>query len=125
MLGELMDNVDARKWDALAPFLHPDFRCTYVHTGEVLDREAWVRLNAEYPGFDRLRVEEITGNEDSAACRAHVTGFDAEQELNHFECATFVTVQDGLIHTMTEVWTDVDQTAPADTRPERAVPVQG
>lgn len=115
-----MDHLDARRWEALGSYLHHDFRCRYVHTGEVLDRHQWVRVNANYPGFDRLTVQELTGDETTAACRAVVTGFDSEGGLNRFECATFITVEDGLILTMTEVWTDADQVAPEGARPTSA-----
>lgn len=116
LLSALMHAIDDHRWDELGGYLHPDFTCRYVHTGESLDRDSWVRLNAEYPGFDRLRVEELVGDGDAAACRSHVTGHD-ESGTDHFECATFVRLQDGLIHRMTEVWTDVGQTPPAGTRP--------
>lgn len=50
-------------------------------------------------------------------CRSHVTGH-GEQGLQHFECASFARMKDGLIAQLTEVWTDVDQQAPPGTRPE-------
>lgn len=111
-----MTAIDERRWDDLSGFLHKDFACRYVHTGETFDRASWIRLNAEYPGFDRLRVEEMVGDADRAACRSHVTGRGVDG-MDHFECATFVHVRDGFIERMTEVWTDVEQTAPAGTRP--------
>ncbi|GAA2905248.1 hypothetical protein GCM10017596_01440 [Microbacterium keratanolyticum] len=117
LLGGLMSAIDDRRWDDLAGYLHDDFSCRYVHTGESFDRASWIRLNAEYPGFEHLRVEEIVGDSDRAACRSHVTGRGREG-VDHFECATFVRVRDGLIHEMTEVWTDVSQTAPVGTRPD-------
>lgn len=114
-LEELLLIIDARRWDEMARFLHPDFSCHYVHTGETLDAEAWVRLNADYPGFDRLRIEDLVGAEDAAAARSHITGY-SDDELVHFECATFIRTREGLIREMTEVWTDVDQTPPEGTR---------
>ena len=111
-----MSAIDDHRWSDLAGFLHEDFSCRYVHTGETFDRASWIRLNAEYPGFEHLRVEEIVGDADHAACRSHVTG-RGNDGLDHFECATFIRVRDGLIGRMNEVWTDVAQTAPAGTRP--------
>ena len=116
-----MTAIDEHRWSDLAAYLHDDFACRYVHTGESFDRESWIRLNAEYPGFEHLIVEEIVGDADTAACRSHVTGRGSEG-LNHFECATFVSVRDGLIERMTEVWTDVSQTAPDGTRPDPQPP---
>jgi SnoaL-like protein len=115
-LTELMDAIDERRWTDLGRYLHPDFVCKYVHTGESFDRDQWIRLNAEYPGFDHLLVQEIVGERDLAACRSHVTGVD-ENGLIHFECATFVRLDGGLIREMTEVWTGVGQSAPESARP--------
>ncbi len=111
-----MLTLDQRKWDELSGFLSPEFTCEYVHTGERFGRDEWIRVNAEYPGFDRLILQQITGDDLSAACRSHVTG-RADAGLAHFECATFVTVKAGLIEQMTEVWTDVDQAVPGEARP--------
>lgn len=116
LLTRLAEVIDARQWDNIPPLLHPDFTCHYVHTGETFDRHGWVRLNAEYPDFDRFVLADRVGSGDRAASRAHVTGW-AGTELNHFEVATFITSRDGLITEMTEVWTDVAQTPPAGTRP--------
>lgn len=115
-LEELLLAIDARRWDALGQFLHPDFDCHYVHTGESFGAEAWIRLNADYPGFDRLIVEDLVGAGDAAAARSRVTSRH-EGEAVHFACATFVKMRDGLICEMTEVWTDVNQIAPQGTRP--------
>lgn len=112
-----MSSIDAHRWDDLDSYLHRDFVCRYVHTGETFDRDSWIRLNVEYPGFERLSVEEIVGDLDQGACRSHVTA-RAQGGIVHFGCATFIQVRDGLIHQMTEVWTDVSQTAPSGTRPE-------
>lgn len=115
-LQQLMLAIDERRWSDLGQFLHRDFVCRYVHTGESFDRDQWVRLNAEYPGFDRLHVREVVGDAQAAACRSHVTG-TAGGGLHHFACATFAQVEGGLIREMTEVWTDVKQSAPQGTRP--------
>lgn len=108
--------IDEHRWDDLPALLHDDFVCRYVHTGETFDRESWVRLNADYPGFDRMALEDLVASDERAAARCHVTG-QADGELVHFEVATFVAVRDGRISEMTEVWTDVAQTPPEGTRP--------
>lgn len=109
--------MDSHNWEQLPGLLHPDFNCRYVHTGESFGRDEWVRLNAEYPGFKRFVLEDCVAAGDRAAGRAHVTALNQDR-LQHFEVATFITVRDELILSMTEVWTDVDEVAPAGTRPE-------
>ena len=116
MMIRLAEVIDAHDWDVLPGLLHDDFVCRLVHTGETFDRDSWVRLNAEYPGFDHLELQECVGTADRAAARSHVTGHTTEK-LQHFEVASFMTLRQGLIAEMTEVWTEVEQEAPQGTRP--------
>lgn len=111
-----MEAIDQHRWNDLEHYLHEDFVCRLVHTGEVFDRQTWITFNADYPGFDRLRVEQSVGGSGEAACRSHVTGH-GQHGLEHFECASFARMRDGLIVELTEVWTDVAQSAPPGTRP--------
>lgn len=116
LMTRLCDLIDSQEWDALLVLLHDEFVCRYVHTGEMFDRDSWVRLNAEYPGFDRLVLEDLVGSDARAAARCHVTAH-VDGQLAHFEVATFIAVRDGLISEMTEVWTDVAQSPPEGARP--------
>lgn len=116
MMESLAGVLDGHRWEELAGLLHPDFSCRYVHTGETFDRAAWVLVNARYPGFQHFVLQECVADGDRAAGRAHVTGM-SQGRLQHFEVASFIAVRDGLIADMTEVWTDVDEVAPAGTRP--------
>ncbi|WP_170133151.1 nuclear transport factor 2 family protein [Arthrobacter livingstonensis] len=116
VMARLAATIDAHNWDELPSLLHEDFVCRYVHTGEVFDGPAWVRLNAGYPGFEHLVLEDCVGTDNRAAGRSLVTGRSGQQ-LQHFEVATFITLRNGLIAEMTEVWADVDEVAPAGTRP--------
>ena len=116
MLNRLANVIDGHRWEDLPGLLHQDFSCRYVHTGEHFDRDAWVRLNAEYPGSQNFVLEDCVGQAERAAGRVHVTA-ESEGQLHHFEVATFITVHDDLISDMTEVWTGVDEAAPVGTRP--------
>ena len=119
-LRELMTAIDEHRWDDLEQYLHPDFRCELVHTGESFSRADWIRFNADYPDFDRLRVEELVAGETRAACRSHVTSRGGTGML-HFACASFAQMADGLILQLTEVWTDLGQQPPHEDRAVRSV----
>ncbi len=110
-----MTAIDEHRWADLSPFLHEEFVCVLVHTGEAFGREDWIAFNAGYPGFDRLRVEELVAEEDAAVCRSHVTS-RTDGGVQHFACASFAHMREGLIVRLTEVWTDVDQLPPVGTR---------
>ncbi len=88
-----------------------------MHTGEVFDRDGWVRLNAEYPGFQHMVLEDLVVDGDRGVLRATVTGTSAEGGEVVFAVAGFAAVRDGLVAELTEVWADVDQQPPAGTRP--------
>lgn len=120
LLARLADVIDRHDWDALASLLHEDFTCRLVHTGEVFDREQWVRLNADYPGFERMHREDLVADGDRGVLRARVTGRDSDGEHLEFVVASFATVRDDLLAELVEVWADVDQQPPPDTRPTRS-----
>lgn len=117
LLTRLGEVLDKHEWDDLPSLLHPDLVVRYVHTGEVLDRDRFVRVNVEYPGFERFWWEDIVDAGDRAVGRGVVTGRNDGRE-ERFAVATFATVRDGQFVEITEVWTDVNTTAPADRRPD-------
>lgn len=117
LLTRLADVIDAHDWDALPALLHDDFTCRLVHTGEVFDRGEWVRLNADYPGFQRMHVEDLVTDGERGVLRARVIGTDGDGRDQVFAVASFATVRDDLVVELTEVWADVDQQPPAGTRP--------
>ncbi|ANS79752.1 hypothetical protein SGUI_2356 [Serinicoccus hydrothermalis] len=116
MVPRLVETIDGHRWEDLPDLLAPGFTSRLVHTDETFDRDAWVRLNADYPGFERMELEDLVADGGRAACRAHVTGV-VEGRTAHFEVAMFVTVAEGVIQEMTEVWADLDGVAPEGTRP--------
>lgn len=116
LLTRLVALIDAHDWDGLPGLLHADFTCRLVHTGEVFDKDTWVRFNADYPGFQRMLVEDLVADGDRGVVRATVIGEGAAGEELRFAVASFAAVRDGLIVELTEVWADVDQEPPAGTR---------
>lgn len=117
LLTRLVAVIDAHDWVGLPALLHRDFTCRLVHTGEVFDRDQWVRLNADYPGFQHMELEELVADGDRGVVRARVTGTSTGGDEQVFAVASFATVRDGLLVNLTEVWADVDQQAPPGTRP--------
>ena len=118
LLTRLGEVIDAHDWDGLRALLHDDFTCRLVHTGEVFDRDGWVRLNADYPGFQRMHAEDLVADGDRGVLRARVVGTGDDGADVEFAVASFATVRDDLIVELVEVWTDVGQDAPAGTRPD-------
>jgi hypothetical protein len=117
LMLRLADVIDGHQWDELPSLLDADFRCRYMHTGEEFDRDGWVRLNADYPGFQHFRLQDCLGSGDRAAGRAYVTGSNQGQP-EHFGVATFITARSGRIVDMAEVWTDITDAAPTNRRPQ-------
>jgi ketosteroid isomerase-like protein len=117
LLARLVEVVDAHDWDALPDLLHRDFTCRLVHTGEAFGKDAWVRFNADYPGFERMHLEDLVADGDRGVLRATVTGRGDAGDALRFAVASFATVRDGLLLELVEVWADVDQQPPARTRP--------
>ncbi|MCE1180378.1 MAG: ester cyclase [Micrococcales bacterium] len=115
MMRRLAETIDAHDWEGLGGLLHDDFVCRMVHTGETFDREGWVRFNADYPGFHDLQLEDCVGDGDRAAGRSHVRGY-VDGELKDFAVADFMTLCDGLVVELVEVWCDVDVAPPSGTR---------
>ena len=116
LLHQLAEVIDRHHWEELPTLLHQEFSCHLVHTGERFDRDTWVRLNAEYPGFQRFILEDSVACGYRAVGRAHVTGM-SDGQLQHFAVASFLTMRDDLIGEITEIWTDIGSAPPEGTRP--------
>ncbi|WP_157063520.1 nuclear transport factor 2 family protein [Luteipulveratus mongoliensis] len=112
-MRELAAVIDARDWARLQDLLTPDFRGRYVHTGETFDGEGFVALNRDYPGVWRFVLEDAVGDGDRAAGRSTVFNDDEEHHV-----ATFLTVRDGLVSELVEVWAETVDAPSADRRPE-------
>src|SRR5690349_10410528 len=103
LITRLAELIDAHDWEALPDVLHRAFTCRLVHTGEVFDRDEWVRFNADYPGFERMHVEDLVAAGDRGVLRARVTGKGGTGDELEFAVASFVAVRDGLIVELVEV----------------------
>lgn len=115
LLHRLAAVIDAHDWAGLPALLDEGFRCELVHTGEVFDKDSWVRFNADYPGFERFVVVDCVASGDRAVGRARITG-TVDGQPAEFAVATFLTARGGRITRLTEVWTDVGTPAPEGTR---------
>lgn len=110
-LRALTDAVAAQDWDGLAGLLAADFSCRYLHTGETLDGEAYVRLNREYPGSWSLVLQDALADGDRAAGWARVS-----DGVETYHVAMFLRVRDGAVQELVEVWAD-PAVPPTDRRP--------
>lgn len=107
VLSDLWELIDAQQWDRIRELLDPDVQISYVHTGEILDADTFIRLNREYPGSWRAELVDLVGDGDRAVSRARLS--DGHETL---WVASFATAKGGRITELTEVWTDGGQEPP-------------
>src|SRR6478752_7289171 len=107
LITRLAELVDAHDWEALPDVLHRDFTCRLVHTGEVFHRDGRVRFNADYPGFERMHVEDLVADVYRAVLRARVTGRGGTGQHLEFPVASFATLPSAPPVTLVDVWADV------------------
>jgi len=93
--------VDRRDWVGLEALLAEDCAVSFVHDGRVFTGTEWVAFNADYPGRWSFVAEDIVACDERAVVRARVFNDTAT-----FHVASFLTVRDGLIHQIDEVWAD-------------------
>ncbi|MGH3446348.1 MAG: nuclear transport factor 2 family protein [Nocardioidaceae bacterium] len=111
VLRGLWTRIDEQRWGDLDEVLDPTLRVEYVHTGEVFDRAAYIRLNREYPGSWRAHVAETVSSGERAVSRVRVSdGFET------YHVASFATVRDARIVNLVEVWSSSGETPPTDRR---------
>jgi hypothetical protein len=117
-LRALWDRIDQRDWAGLGRLLAPGLQTRYLHTGELIDgAEAFVRLNAEYPGRWRATVLDLVAAGDRAVSSARVEAEGGGE--THF-VTSFATVSGGLVTELTELWAEAGQEVPEDRRPAPA-----
>jgi hypothetical protein len=104
VLSSMWELIGAQQWDRISELLDPEVRISYVHTGEMLDADAFVRLNRQYPGSWRVELADLVGDGHRAVSRAQL--IDGQET---YWVASFATTKDGRI---TEVWTDGGQEPP-------------
>ena len=93
--------VDRRDWAALSALVDESCTVLFVHDNRRMNGAEWVALNADYPGRWSFVAEDIVATDTRAVVRARV--FDEEST---FHVASFLTVTDGRITDLTEVWAD-------------------
>jgi hypothetical protein len=107
VLDDLWQMIETQQWDKIQDLLDPAVQIRYVHTGEVMDAESYVRLNRDYPGRWHAAVHDMVGDGDRAVSCTRV--YDEEQA---FWAASFATTRNGRITELLEVWTDAGQQPP-------------
>jgi hypothetical protein len=116
ILRALWSRIDMQDWAGLGDLLGPGAKVRYLHTGEVFDRAAYVRLNAEYPGRWHAEVSDVVGGDGGRAVSSARVYNDAE---SHF-VASFATVRGGRITELTELWAE-PAPVPSHLRPSGSV----
>lgn len=114
-LQRLADTIDAHDWDGIGELLHPDFMCHLAATNEQFTAPQWIAFNANYPGFQSMRIVDLLGDGERGAAHGHVTG-TADGVAREFSVAQFARMRDGLIVELVEVWADHDEVPPPGTR---------
>jgi hypothetical protein len=117
-LRAFWDRIDERDWAGLGRLLAPGLQTRYLATDELIDgAEAFVRLNAEYPGRFRVTVLDLVAAGDRAVSCARLDAEDGSE--THF-VTSFATVRGGLVTGLTELWGEAGQEVPQDRRPAPA-----
>ncbi len=93
--------LDRRDWPALRALLADDCRVELVHDGRTFGADEWVAFNADYPGRWSFVAEDIVVADGRAVVRARVFNEEAM-----FHVASFLSITDGLLHEVVEVWAD-------------------
>ena len=117
-LRALWERIDQGDWAGLGHLLAPGLQTRYLQTGELIDgAEAFVRLNAEYPGRFHVTVLDLVAAGDRAVSCARLDAEDGSE--THF-VTSFATVRGGLVTGLTELWAEPGQEVPQDRRPAPA-----
>ena|SRR5512146_161107 len=117
-LRAFWDRIGQRDWAGLGRLLAPGLQTRYLATDELIDgAEAFVRLNAEYPGRWRVTVLDLVAAGDRAVTCARL---DAEDGSEAHYVTSFATVRGGLVTGLTELWGEAGQPVPEDRRPAPA-----
>jgi hypothetical protein len=93
--------IDRRDWDSLAALVDDSTTVHFVHDDKRMTGPEWVRFNADYPGRWSFVAEDVVATDVRAVVRARVFNDEAT-----FHVASFLTVTDGRISDLTEVWAD-------------------
>jgi ketosteroid isomerase-like protein len=116
--------MEVRDWDGVAELLAEDAVVEWPDTAErFVGREAYVRVNREYPegwSIRVLRVVADTDHSDQVVSEIEVP----QKDVGVFRAASFFTVRDGLIVSATEYWTTVGGEAPPVWRAGMSAPTQ-
>jgi len=109
VIRALWYHIDRREFGQAGALLAPQIRIVWPASCEILDRDQWVRANAEYGGDWAASVEHVVASGREAVCAARVWARD--DPSRRFHAVSFATVEGGRITALVEYWSDVDPDA--------------
>jgi hypothetical protein len=112
-LAAYAEALAARDWAGVRAALSDRAQVTLLHTGEVLDAEAFTSFNRDYPGDWTFRAVEVVDGGERAVLRS-VTEIDGQV----WHCAGFARADDdGRLDEITEIWSEAVTTPPDRSHP--------
>ncbi|MGI5347152.1 nuclear transport factor 2 family protein [Streptomyces sp. CA-250714] len=111
----LWDRIQARDWASVGELLANDVVVEWPVSGErIRGRHNYVRVNAEYPEGWSIKVLRILSSGDEVVSEVEVP----HDTMGIFRVASFWTVNNGLVTSGREYWTELG----ADPSPEWRAP---
>jgi predicted SnoaL-like aldol condensation-catalyzing enzyme len=91
---------EARDWETAAALLHDDFVGEWPVSNErFVGRDAFIRLNREYPGDWHITIDRVVAQGDCVVTQVHVDVGDARAYA-----LSFFDLKDGLIVKLVDWW---------------------
>jgi GNAT superfamily N-acetyltransferase len=119
VLASLWSHFQARDWAAARALLHDDLRVRWWASGEILDADAFISANAEYPDGWAIELQNCVALQDGRVMSmvrvVHPPGYFLAQSI--------ARVRHGRIASIDELWATCEE-PPAWRTPERYAGLQ-